>query len=552
MEAVSLVVGQGSNSSVKKGVKVELQSMDVSCLVELIPKIPKEVQIQFNNEYGRLIDLLLISVDTEALKVMGAMVQYWSPSLRVFEFPNIDASPTIEEYEVLLDVQIPARTKVYLFTGLQNVTKDLIEKLIRVRPCPSSIIKQGQAYGLRWKFLKKHVIQMAEEGKWDLFKLAFALATYGMVLFPFVHDMVDQAAIDVFAKFRLFGANPVPAVLAETLLSLQRCHGKGHFKIRCCVQLLYVWMITRFKHHQYSDWSRHTLKRFRIVAVKPLQLIDWKNYSLRKGQVVPSIDLPEGPSGPSEADLLKGQLKVMEAKLEEARWKSEMDELKFEKLHENIATLKQEGVSLKRDYAQMCSQSDKYRLIRSVKEKDVQLADLKDQMKARGRVLNTAIADKKGLEAKCEKLEALLQESRQNESQAWAQVKEYQLALDKAMHREDRLSILLSEAEKVHHDSLVAANQKEEHLSMEIWNLHKAYDEMIAKHEEWSDNWRGLIQESRGETDQWKSRCTQMVDGLGDFADDWLRVFYEAKVEIEIYPDTELPPAMKAFYEFCK
>ncbi|KAF1886079.1 hypothetical protein Lal_00021360 [Lupinus albus] len=599
MEVVSLVVGQGSNSSVKKGVKAELQSMDVNCLVELIPKIPKEVQIQFNNEYGRLIDLLLISVDTEALKVMGAMVQYWSHSLRVFEFPNIDASPTVEEYEVLLDVQVPARTKVYLFTGLQNVTEDLIEKLIRVRPCPSSIIKQGQAYGLRWKFLKKHVIQMAEEGKWDLFKPAFALATYGMVLFPFVHDMVDQAAIDVFAKFRLFGANPVPAVLAETLLSLQRCHEKGHFKIRCCVQLLYVWMITKFKHHQYPDWSRHPLKRFRAIAVKPLPLTDWKKlfsevnprnfgtktrlyerhpnimyscgeypnmilmgprgcisftpalvlgqlkwgmmpvnlehmleiliwykddettkdkldsvrnalkkirllgptelgehqafytdeYKLwhaerRKGQVVPSIDLPKEPSGPSEAELLKGQLKVIEAKLEESRWKSEMDELKFEKLHENIATLKQEGVSLKRDYAQMCSQSDKYRLINSVKEKDVQLADLKDQMKARGRVLNTGIADKKGLEAKCEKLEALLQESHQNESQAWAQVKEYQLALDKAMHREDRLSILLSEAEKVHHDALVAANQKEEHLSREIWNLHKAYDEMIAKHEE--------------------------------------------------------------------
>ncbi|KAF1891854.1 hypothetical protein Lal_00016884 [Lupinus albus] len=381
MEVVSLVVGQGNNSFVKKGVKVELQGMDVSCLVELIPKIPKEVQIQFNNEYGRLMDLLLISVDAEALKVMGAMLQYWSPTLKVFEFPNIDASPTIEEYEVLLDIQVSTRAKVYLFTRVQNMTEDLIEKLTGVRLCLSSIIKQGQAYGLRWKFLKKHVTQMAEEGRWDLFKPAFALETYGMVMFPFVHDMVDQAAIDVFAKFRLFGANPVPAVLAET-----------------------------FKHHQYPDWSRHPLKRFRAIAVKPLPLTDWKKlfsevtprnfgtktrlyerhpdimysftpalvlgqlkwgmmpvnlehmskiliwykddettkdkldsvrnalkkirllgptelgdhqafytdeYKLwraerRKGQVVPSIDLPKEPSGPSEADLLKGQLKVME------------------------------------------------------------------------------------------------------------------------------------------------------------------------------------------------------------------------------------------------
>ncbi|KAF1891805.1 hypothetical protein Lal_00031614 [Lupinus albus] len=193
---------------------------------KLIPKIPQKVQSQFNNEYGRLMDMLLISVDTEALKVMSVMVQYWSPTLKVFEFPNIDAAPTIEEYEVLLDIQVPVRAKVYLFTGVQNVTEDLIEKLIEVRPCPSSIIKQGQAYGLRCKFLKKHIIQMAEEGKWDLFKPAFALATYGMVLFLFVHDMVDQAVIDLFSKFRLFDANPVPAILAETLFSLQRCPKK--------------------------------------------------------------------------------------------------------------------------------------------------------------------------------------------------------------------------------------------------------------------------------------------------------------------------------------
>ncbi|KAF1884524.1 hypothetical protein Lal_00028402 [Lupinus albus] len=74
-----------------------------------------------------------------------------------------DASPITEEYEVLLDIHVLVRENVYLFIGIQNVTKDIIERLIGVRPCPSSIVKQGLAYGFRWKFFKTSFRWLSKE-----------------------------------------------------------------------------------------------------------------------------------------------------------------------------------------------------------------------------------------------------------------------------------------------------------------------------------------------------------------------------------------------------
>ncbi|KAF1872242.1 hypothetical protein Lal_00038028 [Lupinus albus] len=41
----------------------------------------------------------------------------------------------------------------------------------------------------------------------------------------------------------------------------------------------------------------------------------------------------------------------------------------------------------------------------------------------------------------------------------------------------------------------------------------------------------------------------KIIDGLGDFADNWLRTFEEAQGELQMHPETELHPAMRTFYE---
>ncbi|KAF1879780.1 hypothetical protein Lal_00039726 [Lupinus albus] len=655
MDTSSKVVGYSSTLLVKNKVKFEVQVFDVSCLVELIPKIPQDVKDQFAKDYGRLIDLLLIPVDVTAQNAMGTMAKYWNPSLRVFEFPNIDASPTIEEYEVLLDITPFSRLKVYLFTGTHDITEVLIEELIGVRPTTSNIIKQGPYSGLKWSFLKKHIDQMVGKGDWDLFKPAFALAIYGKVLFPFVNDMVDQCAIDVLTKFKKFGANPVPAILADTLLALQRSIEKGIPKIRCCAQLLYVWMITRFKHHQYPDWSRYPLRRFRKTKIQPMQLSNWETlfnevtprnfgtkcnmydkheevmYSCkgypnmilmgprgcitftpalvlgqmkwgmvpvpqeqlqrfvvwyknkettketldavrnalrnirvvgknelgehrvfytdeykswrnerRKRKTIPLVSPPQEPSGPSDNELLRGQIKLLEAKLEEARDKREKEDLNREKLNKALVNIREEHISLKRDYAQMCYTSEKYYLLRCVKEKDALLADYAEQLKAQRHATRNAQAKAKTLEQEMKRLQ-------KNEKQAWTTVNEYQMALDEGQKREDHLKTSLENTEKTCYDALTESSQ----LSEQLWKLRAAHDELIASQEHWSDNWNRVLEECRWEKDKWEGRCGQIINGLGDFSDDWLRMFLEASQEMKMYPETELLPTMKAFFDTC-
>ncbi|KAF1898653.1 hypothetical protein Lal_00023662 [Lupinus albus] len=673
----SQVTDHNNTPTMKNKVKFELQMIDVSYLVELVPKIPKEVKDQFAKEYGKLLDLILVPIDADALRVMGAMAKYWNPILRIFEFPNVDASPTIKEYEVLLDIPLSNRLRVYLFTGTQDANEDIIKELIGVAPTPSNIIKQGPYYGLKWSFLRKHL----DQGDWEMFKPALALAIYGKTLFPFVNDMVDQGAIDVLHKFRKFGVNLVPTILSDTLLAFQKSHEKSIPKIRCCVQLLYVWMMTMFKHHQYPDWSQNPLRRFQNTFVKPMMLSEWEKlfrevtpknfgtkcnmydkhdmiiyscgdysnmvlmgpmgyltfapalvlgqmkwgmtpvreeqlqgfviwykdreatdktidavrYSLkrihisgihefgerkafytdeykywrnerRKGKTIPDADIPPKPVGPSETELLlTGKIKVLGAKLEETRDQKEKHELTIEKLYKIIDAQKKEEISLKRDYANMCSTSEKYSLLRAVKnkdekiaklisaneEKDKQISDLNHQLKVRSRALHTAQMDIHVLEAKAERLQAITQDAKNKKNHAWATMKEYQAALDKTLEKENQLKAIMEEMEKAHHQALVEANNDKIYLAEQLTLLEATHKELVTRQQEWSHNWDNMLQECKWDKDRWEERCRKIIDGFGDFADDWLRTFEEARGELHMYPETELRPAMKTFYETC-
>ncbi|KAF1854609.1 hypothetical protein Lal_00039326 [Lupinus albus] len=204
----SQVTDHNNTPTMKNKVKFEVQMIDVSYLVELVPKIPKEVKDQFAKEYGKLLDLILVPIDADALRVMGAMAKYWSPILRIFEFPNVDASPTIEEYEVLLDIPLSNRLRVYLFTGTQDANEDIIKELIGVDP---DTLQYNQARTLLWikvEFPEKTSRPGSETGR-----------------------LGNVQAITSISHIRKFGVNPVPAILSDTLLAFQKSHEKSIPKI---------------------------------------------------------------------------------------------------------------------------------------------------------------------------------------------------------------------------------------------------------------------------------------------------------------------------------
>ncbi|KAF1866851.1 hypothetical protein Lal_00018237 [Lupinus albus] len=91
--------------------------------------------------------------------------------------------------------------------------------------------------------------------------------------------MVDQAAIDVFTKFKKFLVNPVPAVLAENICYLfEMCHEKRRTQgsmlhpTVICVDDDQIPSITNT-----PDWSRYPLAQIQEIAIIiPMQLSDWK------------------------------------------------------------------------------------------------------------------------------------------------------------------------------------------------------------------------------------------------------------------------------------
>ncbi|CAL0329954.1 unnamed protein product [Lupinus luteus] len=119
-----------------------------------------------------------------------------------------------------------------------------------------------------------------------------------------------------------------------------------------------------------------------------------------KGQTIPSMPPPIEPIGPSENELLKTQLKIADAKLEEARDKIEQTQLTIEKKDKIILALKRKKLALRE--AEMCYQSEKFRLNRTVKRKDAHIVDLKNQLKAQSHVAHKAQTKEGALEQELE------------------------------------------------------------------------------------------------------------------------------------------------------
>jgi hypothetical protein len=54
----------------------------------------------FERRHGRIAQLMRLPVQAAAIK---ALLNFWDPSYRCFTFGNIDMTPTLEEYERILD-----------------------------------------------------------------------------------------------------------------------------------------------------------------------------------------------------------------------------------------------------------------------------------------------------------------------------------------------------------------------------------------------------------------------------------------------------------------
>ena len=73
----------------------------------------------------------------------------------------------------------------------------------------------------------------------------FGLVVYGILIFPQSPGYVDATMVDLIEQINN-QANPVPAIVAKTIRSLNFCRRKGEGNFIGYAQLLYMWIRSHF------------------------------------------------------------------------------------------------------------------------------------------------------------------------------------------------------------------------------------------------------------------------------------------------------------------
>jgi hypothetical protein len=79
-----------------------------------------------------------------------------------------------------------------------------------------------------------------------------ALGIYGLVLFPSAEGMIDFEVVNVFKNVVTLKINLATAILAETFSSLNYCRKARMGRLRCCLQLLFVWTMSQMSEGKIS------------------------------------------------------------------------------------------------------------------------------------------------------------------------------------------------------------------------------------------------------------------------------------------------------------
>lgn len=247
-------------------------------------KLPADFRRAVTERYGRLMDLWDVPVDNSAVAVL---VEYWNSKLRCFEFPNIDLVPTLEEYACMMRMPITETSPIYFHTERQMTDAVISTKFNELLEAPPNQLKlagPAGSRGLKLNVLQEYMQKLLHENRWAILARALALAIYGLILLPSVLNIIDQSAMDVFYEVEMRERNPIPAVLAETLLSISHCNKKGRAKVYCCTQLLYVWLVTHLFPDNGLNDIVNPLRSFEGVRMHPRSQDEWRAEFDRAGK----------------------------------------------------------------------------------------------------------------------------------------------------------------------------------------------------------------------------------------------------------------------------
>ena len=97
---------------------------------------------------------------------------------------------------------------------------------------------KGKNECVQCDFLERYIIENNND---DRVKDIFALVVYGTLIFPQSLGYIDAAVVDLIEHIDN-QANPIPAILVETIRSLNYYRRKGEGDFIGYAQMLYIWI----------------------------------------------------------------------------------------------------------------------------------------------------------------------------------------------------------------------------------------------------------------------------------------------------------------------
>ncbi|KAJ1404463.1 hypothetical protein SESBI_26563 [Sesbania bispinosa] len=558
----------------KKSIRITTTDSNLERLVEITKSMSKEIRRDFDKMYGRILDLLDISVKTP---VISALAQFWSSDLHCFELPNLDLVPTIEEYTRMTRLPIDDNVGVYSYRG-RYVDERKIAKLIGLHPDQLKLEKRGAIQGLRKSFLEDHLEALAGRGSWHYFNKTLALTIYGLVLFPFAPNMVDHAAMDVFAQYETQGLNPVPAILADTLLTLEVCQKKNGGTLKCCTYLLYVWIITHMYACELRTLFPDPLRDFGRIKVKRQEAREWKKeladiqdnkiawtcpwyspyeviFSCGDFANVPLM----GPRGcvaytPSIAlrQLKRTQVKPVEEQLGGICFQYDVPDtsqllVRVRAAWRNVQRkgddeLGKPRVSASQEY-------NEWRKARGVPEYVLREAPhAEGSSRSSDETLKTMASELERARAQIKQLEEV------EEAAEW----EIDALKRQCKKKDEQIERLKIQGEDARNDTKnwwgLAKNyhEKNEELSQKVIKRKLKAKRKKQEADEAIEGWRLRTNVQRDKKKEWMKRCDDMVDCVNYHSIELARRLGEAEDEIDRNPEIQLPPKTARFMRYCQ
>ncbi|KAK8590888.1 hypothetical protein V6N13_030961 [Hibiscus sabdariffa] len=220
---------------------VSFRQNNLDELKEIWEGLDRETRQIFFSTYGDIAYLLYVPVDEPMLQ---ALIRFWNPGYRCFTLNDKDLMPTVEEYTELLRVPNIIGDRVYTKpergTNFSACLKDLAGRSIQW--ATPLIKKKGGSSGFSWSCIAEITRTYPDSHKKAQL---LAVAIYGYVIFPRILGYIDVAILDLFNQLE-HGINPVPAILAETFISLNACRELEGGRFRGCAPLLMVWIKSHF------------------------------------------------------------------------------------------------------------------------------------------------------------------------------------------------------------------------------------------------------------------------------------------------------------------